>query len=454
MNRSGLMEPEILRRSQQNLYECTSPTSWEFYHQHVPALGSSPSSFSALTSIHAPSVSVSEETENRGEECSAQGRTGRRISSGSNRASQRSHDSGFSDNGRAVTTDLPRQTNSSPFLLLPRLEISAVECSYNLACARKSVQNSPGPDMVGSFRRSVCSECIYEEVILAQSEEGSPLLNGNMNMLSMLGAPACCSTPKQHQQQEVKKKSRLNLMEKIDNFESLNKNLDNNNNNSGNSDKSFFEGRLLKKSTSAAIVTALKRSSASKISLAGTDSNGNSSYEKKKSNNSGRNDKNLISEIVPAVSTSTSSPYQSLPKGFIKKKKSSCPSRETGRAEKGRADAKIIENKVDKGEVVVVRSQADNDALRFWLHELRSVAEPECLHTLQMKGIPRDRLSNRSSHSFCNSTRPQRSTEKHETGLDMTATFAIHSVSASLNSVRNVERMASIISGEFSKICK
>jgi len=93
----------------------------------------------------------------------------------------------------------------------------------------------------------------------------------------------------------------------------------------------------------------------------------------------------------------------------------------------------INASKADQDNMVVVKSHLDNEAMRLWLHEMRTLAEPECWHMLQTKSIP---------------------TQECDPRFRRAVSAPIYDVSSPLLSIRSVEQMANLISAEFPKICK
>jgi hypothetical protein len=280
-----------------------------------------------------------------------------------------------------------------------------------------------------------CSSCIYQDVIVARALAGtiSPLpeitaANSHLSGSELLGTPASSSTPKK----SFSNLNRLNLMKKIDNFESLNKNfksLDSNNNSNecGGSPVSVPTNRnQLSKSTSS--------------STKGTPS----TSSRQGSRESSRGTIVVIQEedvaqplspdplLSPPINELRSYTSQSS-KVFVK---NSPKWRSLPRGFRRVAGAEVS----GSGGDLIVRSHFDNDSMRLWLHELRLQAEPECLVTLQVKSIAALVAQPESGSAGVYYMLPPRLPKQ--------------SVSIPLISIRNVERVASIVSEDYSRICR
>jgi hypothetical protein len=398
-----------------------------------------------------------------------------------------------------------------------------------------------------------------------------------------LGVPVCSSTPKRSNVST----SRLTIMQKIDNFESLNKNqksLDNNNNSSSSTSRgnntsssnssssisgknfdtvvvigshggsshgtschtaskypsSYDSPRSSKKSSCSNKKPQHQSSSSSKLSLSsssncsssnqhyhhhhqsssgnegssttGTTATGSTtttttmnfsstgnrtvlrrSEVKSATSNAGDEENNNINNLSLNESSQLNSKgeivmmresprWESLPKGYkrvpLKGINNSSVSEEAWKLNSstmGNSDAE---------RVIIVKSHFDNDAMRLWLHELRSQTEPECLHLLQTKTIlpPETDTSSKvtatsvipsSGGGGSSGTCSNSETESGRTSSEQTSSSsgpirgdqpskrkktsvvdAIHAISSPMMSIKNVERMANVVSGEFAKICK
>jgi len=319
-----------------------------------------------------------------------------------------------------------------------------------------------------------------------------------------LGVPICSSTPIRHPPSSTLggNNSRVTIMQKIDNFESLNKNkksLDNNNNSSngsGNSSSSsclkmngLRSGSLstfhsspqspssentnschnlnnLSGSKSSKKVGCGGRKSSNKWSSTSVSSSGHGSVTSKSSllisgSNltsgtvgfscsgnktvlSGRqeiNNNESWNKSSQAGGGSSSSSVL-LPKGYRR-----VPLR------KGLDGSSVLESgsTTSKDDVViVVKSHFDNDAMRLWLHELRSQTESEALSLLQTKSLEGNHLNQKKK----NKTEEAGDEEGKSRQGSSSVVAAIHGISSPMMSIKNVERMASVVSGEFAKICK
>ncbi|OXA60644.1 hypothetical protein Fcan01_06326 [Folsomia candida] len=436
-----------------------------------------------------------------------------------------------------------------------------------------------------------CSNCIYQEIVLSQHQSQSPppqgvhssyhkngsnssqqqqyqqLHNvhyhlsqnrssaGNYALYSTispasdaaeqnghLGHPICSSTPKRggNLSPSSNPSSRLSIMKKIDNFESLNKNqraLDNNNNSSNSNSSANV---VSSSPTSAKKVKNSPKnlnhqlSSSSQVSspapstpAANTSSSSTvSHYEKHHSSkgskkhyklslsslSSSNPQKSPQSNISASSQVSTSgnktvvsrgplplppTPEAHPPQTSSHENNSFTPNEVSTYASHSQLKSCIKSSpkwkNIPKGYkrvstrdlavsctsdagvqtcssdgTIVVKSHFDNESMRLWLHELRSQTENECFYMLQTKSIisEEDNANNQKKHQQMTTVTSNASDSDSGTygsqgsrssGSDTkkkSVVEAIHSISAPLMSIKNVEQMANVVSAEFAKICK
>lgn len=364
--------------------------------------------------------------------------------------SQRSQDSGFSDAGRGGAADeqIYEEPHPPPMpspIVAQGFGCGRIQgaCDNCLSCSAPitNPQSSPLITLPNlQPRRS------FSPSALAQASTHTAL--------AALRVPLSSSTPKRGGS------GRLN--NRIDNFESLNKNLKDTNNNSGN------KGKCTPSSNNS--------SKHSNVSLSSSENMGQMAPQKKRSAA-----ESIYDKICHRLSSFSVSSTQNSPRTSSSQLSPLPPTPEPHHEERPIDVPPCLASPPPRP---AVGSNAP-PVVRLWLSDLRSQYEPECLHSLQNKWIlPQDSgssmttlpqsspsLSSRkissSSGTTCSSSsiptsatssyqrRLRRQEERRSQHKFLTSmTTAIHAVSTPLMSIRTVEMTANLISAEFSKICK
>lgn len=407
--------------------EYSSPTSWEFRgistsNSHtIPEDSEIGHFYSPLSSSTPMSTRNSVSRISTGKNSGLRADGSRNSSGSSSSDSHRSHDSGFLD---SIETQKVRSgqnnrsgSHSSNSSSERKSERHYSSMSPNHASPTE-LKSMPKDSNCTHAQSQSCSSCIYQEIIVASSQGGtiSPIpdpssVPGHVGGPDHFGTPACSSTPKK----SFSNLKRVSAMQKIDNFESLNKNikaLDTNNNKSPNNSMIPLSSKPINVEALPDRVRDPSLSTIVQNPISNVKSYSLSNVPRVLPRYPWRQSSGP--QIRPFT---TSSPnrdglksnlkYQPLPRGF--KRIPASPG------------SSATEDKI-------IKSHFDNDAVRLWLHELRFEAEPESLISLQVK-------------SLC--------------GEDRTPDLPpSDSLSAILISIRHIERVASFVSEEYAIICK